>query len=44
MTKLQFLMALHEKLPGLHREKMEERLEFYSEMIEDRMEEGLFSS
>lgn len=42
MTKLQFLMALHEKLSGLPRE--EERLSFYSEMIEDRMEEGLFSS
>jgi uncharacterized membrane protein len=44
MTKLQFLMALHEKMSGLPREEVEERLEFYSEMIEDRMEEGLFSS
>lgn len=41
MTKLQFLLALHEKLAGLPREDVEERLNFYSEMIEDRMEEGM---
>ena len=41
MTKLQFLLALHDKLSGLPRNDMEERLNFYSEMIEDRMEEGL---
>lgn len=40
MTKLQFLLALHDKLSGLPREDVEERLNFYSEMIEDRMEEG----
>lgn len=41
MTKLAFLMALNEKLSRLPREEAEERLRFYSEMIEDRMEEGL---
>lgn len=41
MTKLSFLLALNEKLAGLPRDEVEERLRFYSEMIEDRMEEGL---
>ena len=41
MTKLQFLLALHQKLAGLPQDEVEERLRFYSEMIEDRMEEGL---
>ena len=41
MTKLQFLLALHDKLSGLSQDDVEERLSFYSEMIEDRMEEGL---
>ena len=41
MTKIQFLLALGERLSGLPKEEMEERLRFYSEMIEDRMEEGL---
>ncbi len=41
MTKLQFLLALHDKLSGLPKDEIEERLNFYSEMIEDRMEEGL---
>ena len=41
MTKLQFLLTLHERLKALPREESEERLNFYSEMIEDRMEEGL---
>lgn len=41
MTKLQFLFALHEKLTGLPKAEVEERLNFYCEMIEDRMEEGL---
>ena len=41
MTKLQFLLALHDKLAGLPQNEVEERLNFYSEMIEDRMEEGL---
>lgn len=41
MTKLQFLLGLHDKLSGLPREDVEERLHFYAEMIEDRMEEGI---
>ena len=41
MTKIKFLLALNEKLSGLPAEDVEERLSFYSEMIEDRMEEGL---
>lgn len=41
MTKLQFLMSLRDKLSDLPRNDVEERLNFYSEMIEDRMEEGL---
>ena len=41
MTKLNFLFSLRDRLSGLPREDVEERLSFYSEMIEDRMEEGL---
>jgi len=41
MTKLSFLMSLRDKLTGLPQPELEERLRFYSEMIEDRMEEGL---
>ncbi|MBR4295688.1 MAG: DUF1700 domain-containing protein, partial [Clostridia bacterium] len=41
MTKLKFIMSLHDKLSGLPQKEIEERLNFYSEMIEDRMEEGL---
>ena len=41
MTKIKFLLTLNEKLSGLPKEDVEERLNFYSEMIEDRMEEGL---
>jgi uncharacterized membrane protein len=41
MTKLQFLLALNNKLSGLPQNEVEERLNFYSEMIEDRMEEGM---
>lgn len=41
MTKLTLLMSLYDKLSDLSREDVEERLNFYSEMIEDRMEEGL---
>ncbi len=41
MTKLKFLLLLNEKLSCLSQEDREERLSFYSEMIEDRMEEGL---
>ncbi len=41
MTKLQFLFALRDRLTDLPQSDLEERLHFYSEMIEDRMEEGL---
>lgn len=41
MTKMMFLLSLHEKLSELPQDEVEERLYFYSEMIEDRMEEGL---
>lgn len=40
MTKIQFLLSLNERLSGLPKADLEERLSFYSEMIEDRMEEG----
>ena len=41
MSKQQFLESLRRALSGLPREDIEERLTFYSEMIDDRMEEGL---
>ena len=41
MTKLKFLLSLHEKLKDLPQNEVEARLNFYSEMIEDRIEEGL---
>ena len=41
MTKIQFLLLLNNKLSCLSLKDREERLSFYSEMIEDRMEEGL---
>ncbi len=40
MTKMAFLLSLHTRLAGLPQDEAEERLRFYSEMIEDRMEEG----
>lgn len=41
MCKQEFLEQLQKGLSGLPREDIEERLSFYSEMIDDRMEEGL---
>ncbi len=41
MTKKEFLNSLREKLYGLGELEIEERVLFYSEMIDDRMEEGL---
>lgn len=41
MSKQLFLARLREELAGLPQEDIEERLTFYSEMIDDRMEEGL---
>ena len=41
MRKQEFLTRLEESLAGLPREDVAERLAFYEEMIDDRMEEGL---
>lgn len=41
MTKLEFLAKLREKSSCLPQNDIEERLLFYSEMIDDRIEEGL---
>jgi len=40
MTKQEFIVELRRKLSGLPRQEVEDRLNFYSEMIADRMEEG----
>ncbi len=41
MTKAEFTARLREKLSGLPEEDIEKSLEYYSEMISDREEEGL---
>lgn len=41
MNKREFLARLREGLRGLPREDIEERVIFYSEMIDERLEEGL---
>ena len=41
MTKAEFLSELRKALCGLPRDDIEERLSFYSEMIDDRIEVGL---
>lgn len=41
MSKQDFLTQLRKGLSGLPQDDVEERLTFYSEMIEDRIEEGL---
>ena len=41
MSKQEFLVQLRKGLSGLPQDDIEERLTFYSEMIDDRMEEGL---
>ena len=41
MTKQEFLMELRTGLSGLPQKDIEERLNFYSEMIDDRIEDGL---
>ncbi len=41
MTKREFLTQLRAKLSALPQDDIEERVIFYSEMIDDRMEEGL---
>ena len=41
MNKKEFLALLRKKLSGLPKEDLEERLAFYAESIDDRLEEGL---
>lgn len=41
MNKLDFLLELHEKLIALPEEDIERSLDYYSEIIDDRMEDGL---
>ena len=41
MNKQEFLAQLRKGLTGLPKDDIEERLTFYGEMIEDRIEEGL---
>ncbi len=41
MTKLEFLSALRERLSGLPSEDIEKSVEYYSEMIDDRVEDGV---
>lgn len=41
MNKNEFLSALKARLSALPPNELEERLEFYSEMLDDRIEEGL---
>ncbi len=41
MNKNQFLEELRRRISGLPQEDIDERLAFYSEMIDDRMEDGL---
>ena len=38
VTKQQFLTELRKKLSGLPQQDIDERLSFYSEMIEDRID------
>ena len=40
MKKQEFLDALRDKISGLPKEDIEERINFYSEMIDDRIEDG----
>ena len=40
MTKKEFLSSLRSKLQGLPPSDIDERISFYSEMIDDRMDEG----
>ena len=40
MTKSEFLQELESRLAALPKDDVQERLDFYSEMIDDRIEEG----
>ncbi|MBO7085567.1 MAG: DUF1700 domain-containing protein [Bacilli bacterium] len=41
MTKEAFILELRDRLAGISKEAIDSRIEFYSEMIDDAMEEGL---
>ena len=41
MTKSEFLSALRVRLYGLPKDEIDERVDFYAEAIDDRIEEGL---
>ena len=41
MRKIEFITSLYEKLSGLPQDEVEERIAFYAEMIDERMEEGM---
>lgn len=41
MNKTEFLSELRNGLSGLPKEDLDERVEFYSEMLDDKIEEGL---
>lgn len=41
MTKDTFILELRKRLDGISKEAIDSRVEFYSEMIDDAMEEGL---
>ena len=41
MTKIEFIAQLYEKLSGLPQAEIEDRLSFYGEMIDERMEDGI---
>lgn len=41
MKKREFLIKLQDQLSGLPQDEVKDRLDFYSEMIDDRMEEGI---
>ena len=41
MTRIQFILELGKRLDGLPTNEVEDRLNFYSEMISDRIEDGL---
>lgn len=41
MTKLEFILEIEERINALPEEDVQRSLEYYTEMIEDRMEEGL---
>lgn len=44
MNKAEFVLALAERLAGIPWEEIEDRMNFYMEAIDDRMEEGLDES